>query len=823
MGIFSFITDPSNQSLKADRQAADIARQKAEQELRAKEQAAEAERLRKEQEAEIQRRQRQLEADIKQADEERAARLKKEQDDRDEAAKVAQREYEDAQAALAKQNHEEKVAFYENKIEVVKAKLEQEVIPALTQAKKMDAELQEKMAANLKAIARNPQVADEKFKQLKLECQLDALQREKDKGEKEIMDTIAKTGQQRGNVLKFLNLANNMPAATMVTTAKANTLETQIETFGTLISRQCRTQLLISTYFEREAECLKCFIPALEKAGFRKMTSLECDDEKAFEGVKELLEKAAQELSANEAKDANEAETGTEDANADQKDDAATKSPEELLTAYGLKKYWAKFEEDGWDDPETWKDITDEDLTEMGFKKGHMAKFKKLLNKESPDGDAGLSPLQLQTLRTICLKPQKWQALELEQEQVAKKSLGAVSNVMGIFFNKIYLGLKQADELLGIQQGDALSGAQRRAIEAPGGGDEKADEIPSDEKAQFDDDELAVRNAWSDNSRCEVYSTDHQRWLQGRVVSVEDEELQVKDATGATMRLSRMSMRIRECDEREPELQLTAADLSIEKQNEMLLSCAVTALQVTEQLEDEFALSTQATSAKNIASVVQECCVGIVYARAAMRQSLQMVKSILDLKPGNLDAEAEKLWKAMGDGCLHIMTNALEMSKVADKYFSFFKKFQQSFQFYLENSENSLTISTQHLIADCEAFGKFSSEYTGFMKQLNKSANTVLKQCVEDVVGAENFRMAQETREKNRENYLAALKKYDSLKADWNAKFGIDKLSKDQIDLAGQQAEQAAKVDYLTKDQTRYNAQHEDFVQRLSALQSQGK
>merc|ERR1719420_1202685 len=287
------------------------------------------------------------------------------------------------------------------------------------------------------------------------------------------------------------------------------------------------------------------------------------------------------------------------------------------------------------------------------------------------------------------------------------------------------------------------------------------------------------------------------------------------------MRLSRMSMRIRECDEREPELQLTAKDLSLEKQNEMLLSCAVTALQVTEQLEDEFPLSTQASSAKNIASVVQECCVGIVYARAAMRQSLQMVHSILALKPGNLDAEAEKLWKAMGDGCVNIMMNALQMSKVADKYFSFFKKFQQSFQFYLENSERSLTVSTQDLIADCKAFGEFSSEYTAFMKQLNDKTNTVLNQCVHEVMGAENFRLAQETRERNRENYLAALRKYDSLKADWNAEFGIDKLSKDQIDLAGRQAEQAAKVDYLTKDQERYTAQHEDFVARLNVLQSE--
>lgn len=51
----------------------------------------------------------------------------------------------------------------------------------------------------------------------------------------------------------------------------------------------------------------------------------------------------------------------------------------QLLDEYKLGNYADKLERDGYDDPVDWKDIMDQDLLEMGFKKGHMKKWKRMV------------------------------------------------------------------------------------------------------------------------------------------------------------------------------------------------------------------------------------------------------------------------------------------------------------------------------------------------------------------------------------------------------------------------------------------------------------
>eukprot|EP01084_Bolivina_argentea_P057762 105517_1 len=70
-----------------------------------------------------------------------------------------------------------------------------------------------------------------------------------------------------------------------------------------------------------------------------------------------------------------------EDMDDDEKDGAdkaSEMSYRELLTSWGLSQYIAKMEEEGWDDPTAWSELTEEDLkNDMGFKKGHIRKFNK--------------------------------------------------------------------------------------------------------------------------------------------------------------------------------------------------------------------------------------------------------------------------------------------------------------------------------------------------------------------------------------------------------------------------------------------------------------
>merc|ERR1712066_1186231 len=66
----------------------------------------------------------------------------------------------------------------------------------------------------------------------------------------------------------------------------------------------------------------------------------------------------------------------TNGANDDDADDEV--SFRDLLKQWKLDKYADKFEDEGWDDPEDWHEISEEELKDdMGFSKGHVKKFNR--------------------------------------------------------------------------------------------------------------------------------------------------------------------------------------------------------------------------------------------------------------------------------------------------------------------------------------------------------------------------------------------------------------------------------------------------------------
>eukprot|EP01083_Nonionella_stella_P159722 521387_1 len=53
-----------------------------------------------------------------------------------------------------------------------------------------------------------------------------------------------------------------------------------------------------------------------------------------------------------------------------------------LLKQWGLQKYIPKMRDEGWDEPEDWKEIEDDDLkNDIGFSKGHIKKFRRRYNE----------------------------------------------------------------------------------------------------------------------------------------------------------------------------------------------------------------------------------------------------------------------------------------------------------------------------------------------------------------------------------------------------------------------------------------------------------
>lgn len=725
---------------------------------------------------------------------------------------------------MAKRDRNERIAYFDGKVNALQSKLER------TQAAIQSTKGQRTAAIeNAQVILKEIQ-EDEELQKKALADYDKALAIARDKmqkGEDEIAAAIRKTGQQESNVGKFLVLAAQMSKATMATTAKSNKLEAQLATFGELVTRETRSKLAISTYFENH-ECLKPFVPALKDAGYNNMESLKCDNDEEFAEIVSILDKAAaamdvdnsQEDKPNEDQKAIEAPPPAES----EPDD-----PEQMLAKYKLGKFWQVLEDEGWDDPEQWADLTDDDLTEMGFKKGNINKFRKMLNKEAPDDaeSSALTSLQLRLIKTACRKPDTWKELEEAREAAARDSLSVLSGLLAKFFLRVDGGMKQAELLLEFGGANSqLTEPQMKAIEAA---NDAANEQPSDEKVEFDDDENEVRGAWQVGSEVEVFSKSKKAWFRGKVVQIteeaEEEWLHV-DYDGAQKRVGRLSQWVRspmsglDVDPQVVEdVKPTEKDLVIARQSDALTNASIVAINVTDSMKEEFEANPTALRALTVASGVQDCCVGILRGQSALRQSLLMVEEIRGMKPADLTASSKALWDCMDTGAVSIMKTALKMTQVTAKYFGFFLKLRQSFQFYLANQQRPMVIACEYLIEDCQAFSKFNKEFTEFVAQLNEQAVKVITECVQTGIGIQNFESAQREREQNKQAFLEAQAQYDKKLEEWRIK--LDDKHQKRIKLEADKVELDFKLKTLTEDERVGQAQMSEYRAQIKRIQSQ--
>lgn len=730
---------------------------------------------------------------------------------------------------MAKRDRNERIAYFDGKVRTLQTNLDRwnEALKttkgqneaAIEHAKVVSKEIAEDSELMKKALA-------------DYDKELDIARQKMLKGEKEISEAIRKTGQTESNVGKFLVLAAQMSKATLATTAKSNKLEAQLTTFGELVTRETRSKLAISTYFE-EHETLKPFVPALKDAGYSNMESLKCADEEELSEIMGILDKAAVYL--NSDNNQSEQPQPNEEQKALPAPDTAepeSDDPEAMLKKYKLGKFWATLEDEGWDDPEQWGDLTDDDLLEMGFKKGNINKFRKMLGKEAPDDApqyANLTERQVNLMRKICRKPEMWENLEEAREAAARDSLSVLSDLLADFFLRIDDGMKEAEKYLELGgAGAQLSAPQMKAIEA-------ANAQPSDEKADFDEDEQKARTAWQLGSEVEVYSKAKQQWCPGIIDQIDSaEDAEEKDGEewltvaydGAQKRVGRLSQWVRSPligsdvpEEVREEVNPTSKDLQIAAQSEALTNASIVAINVTDSMKEQFEANPTALRALTVASGVQDCCMGIIRGQSALRRSLLMVEEIRSMKPADLNETAAKLWGCMDKGSISIMKTALKMTQVTAKFFGFFMKFRQSFQFYLANQQRPMVIACEYLIQDCQRFSQFNKEFTTFVAELNEKAVAVITECVEQGIGIENFETAQREREQNKQLFLAAQQNYDKKLEEWRIK--LDEKHRKRIKLEADKVQYAFKLKTLADDQSAGQAQMAEYRAQLSRLQKQ--
>merc|ERR1719391_1293889 len=121
------------------------------------------------------------------------------------------------------------------------------------------------------------------------------------------------------------------------------------------------------------------------------------------------------------------------------------------------------------------------------------------------------------------------------------------------------------------------------------------------------------------------------------------------------------------------------------------------------------------------------------------------------------------------------------MSRAASIYFSFFLRFQQSFQYYQANRDKSMMVSLGHLQQDCEEFAIFREEFEQKVATLNKEAMDCISQCVEQQIGADLFEKARRGLERTRDVYLKKKKKCDTKAAELRGQFETEQKAKNEI------------------------------------------
>ena len=146
----------------------------------------------------------------------------------------------------------------------------------LTQVKKDRKLIEENLQIQDEVIKNFDQIG--KLKNLKKE--MDDAGREYKRNDDDIVAAIAKTGQDEDNVGRFLRLTHALIGQTTDTQANANKLQAEINTFLTMIQRECQDKLTIEHYFTENN--LERFVPILENRGIKLCQNLSRNDEEMF-------------------------------------------------------------------------------------------------------------------------------------------------------------------------------------------------------------------------------------------------------------------------------------------------------------------------------------------------------------------------------------------------------------------------------------------------------------------------------------------------------------------------------------------------------------
>jgi len=325
---------------------------------------------------------------------------------------------------------------------------------------------------------------DEKY--ITEQCQaekrdVDDAQAKYKRSDDEILQAIAKTGQDEDNVGRFLRLTHALIAHTTTTQANVNKLDAELSTFQTLLQRVSQDKLSIDYYFKNQG--LGRFVPILGKQGFTDCQHLVCSNEQEFKShvlgyLNEEIEKDIEEWNKRHPNELDPFDV--------------------FLEKYKLKKFKAGLDEAGLtslDDIN--EDLADEDIEELiseaGIKGLNKKKFKRAINdvltgkyqppelekvaeekkndddnKQTVVNDEKPREITLRekmTLENICFRNTKqWKDFEAQKTDSTRDSLLQMGPILGDFFGKTYGAVKSTQKLLECSNDDELNDKQIEAM-----------------------------------------------------------------------------------------------------------------------------------------------------------------------------------------------------------------------------------------------------------------------------------------------------------------------------------------------------------------------
>ena len=377
----------------------------------------------------------------------------------------------------------------------------------------------------------------------------------------------------------------------------------------------------------------------------------------------------------------------------------------------------------------------------------------KTFDKKEPKEKLTLK--QKRFFKKACLQPNTWKQEQDDKIAITKEGLNTVSPLLGEFFDKIHIGMRQCEAILSYGNNNGqLTDEQQKAIAlAQKIEQNKALDAPA---ANDDDDD---KKADDDN----------------------DNENDNDDPTVIT------DIQAPNNDERALQLMNGFDDKNkkLVEQNMALSKAAIVSINVVDDMKEKFSGDGNIARAKGLADGVEQTCMNIIRSTATIRQSLLLGQAILQLKPANLNDRSKQLWNAVDDGIIQIFQNALEMSKVTAEYFGYFFKFKQSFNYYIAARDKSLMLSTDHLQKDIREFDKMALNFGKQVNLLGESAMKCIESCVRNTAGAENFEKNRGDRQHKLDEYLKKKKIYDTKQMQLDAEYG---------DLLEKRADLKAKV-----------------------------